>query len=160
MHSYVFQITENQLDKTAWVTGEYLYEHPDFLPIADTVDDFERRDDAIQGFSSWLERYKLGTMFDDSFVLAPEAAEVHFERRFAAFQKAVKALQEVNEEQFHHEHGLVQSRIDRLRQIFTNEHDPYVLLAGRVMAAPLDEFMRNAKTGVPYYIGGVLDFHF
>lgn len=160
MHSYVFQITEAPLDKNAWVTGEYLYEHPDFLPIADAVDNFESRDDAIQDFGSWLERNKLGTMFGDSFVLAPEAAEVHFESRFTAFRQALKALQGVNEEQFHHEHDLVQSRIDSLRQIFTNERDSYVLLADRVMAAPMDEFMRNAKTGVPYYIGGVLDFHF
>ena len=160
MHSYIFQITQAPLGKEAWVTSEYLSEHPDFLPIADAVSDMEDRDGAIQCFGSWLTRNKLGTMFGDSFVLAPEAAEVYFFGRFTAFQQAVFDLRKVEKGQFLHEHDLLRKLIDNLEQIFTNKHTPYVLLADQVEAVPLDEFMRKAKPGVPYYIGGVLDFHF
>lgn len=158
MHSYVYQISEKPLSEKEWITREYLMEHPDFLPVADGMDDVTDRGRPVELLASCLEHGQLGTMFDDSFVLAPDAAESYFAGRFAAFQQAAAALQKLNENQFLHEHRLVQNLICDLGRAFTNRYGGYVLLDKREDAVSLDEFIRSAKPGVCYFIGGILDY--
>lgn len=160
MHNYIYQISEKRPQKGEWVTSEYLWKYPDFLSVADSVDDVLERAHVIGRFGSWLAQNHLGTMSGDCFILAPEAAERYFAGRFAAFQQAMSALQALNENQFLHEHCLIQNLINDLGRIFTDKLNAYVLLDDIEEAVPMDEFMRSAKAGIPYYIGGVLDYHF
>ena len=158
MHYHIYELFEAPQSADEWATPYDFNEHPDAFPIADRVGEADDRAAAITCFGAWLEERRLGSLEGESFTIDPKAAERHFKGRYDAFQKAVSALQVLNETQFIHDHDWVQALIDKLGEAFTQRHGDYVLWGCDLTPTPLEEFLRKAKYGTRYYIGAVLKY--
>lgn len=155
--SYIYELFEAPHPKSEWISEYDFNEHPSAFTGADWVESVKDRDSVIASFGAWLEKYQLGLLKDEMFLIDRQAAERHFEGRFAAFQQAVTALQLLTETQFIHEHDQVQGMIDQVGRAFTQQYGDYVLQEGEA-PMPLEEFLRKAQPGQRYYFGAVLSY--
>lgn len=152
--SYIYELLQAPRPADEWTTEYDLSESPSAFPIASRIGTVTDRDAVIKSFGTWLEERRLGWLNGDVFAIDPQAAERYFEGRYAAFQKAVMALQELNETQFIHDHDWVQALIDKLGERFTSKHGDYVLWDDDA-PIPFEEFLRKAQPGQRYYFGAV-----
>lgn len=153
--SYIYELFQAPRPKDEWTTEYDFDESPDAFPIAERVGMAEDRDAVIGRFGAWLEEHRLGLLVGEAFIIDTQAADRYFEGRFAAFQKAVSALQELNEVQFIHDHDWVQALIDKLGEAFTSKYGDYVLLGDDMTPTPFEEFLRKAQPSQRYYFGAV-----
>lgn len=153
--SYIYELFQAPRPKDEWTTEYDFDESPDAFPIAERVGMVEDRDAVIASFGAWLEEHRLGLLVGEAFIIDTQAADRYFEGRFAAFQKAVSALQELNEVQFIHNHDWVQALIDKLGEAFTSKYGDYVLLGDDMTPTPFEEFLRKAQPSQRYYFGAV-----
>lgn len=158
--SYIYELLQAPVPPDEWTTEYDFNESHGAFPIADWVNAVGDRETVIARFGAWLEENRLGFLDGEAFTIDAEAADRHFEGRFAAFQQAVTALQKLNETQFIHDHDWVAALIDNLGRAFTQKYGDYVLWGDDMTPTPLDEFLRKAQPGVCYYIGAVLKYKY
>ncbi|WP_300607207.1 hypothetical protein [uncultured Oscillibacter sp.] len=158
MHNYIYELLQAPVPEEEWTKAWEYHEHPDAFPISDIVEDAKDRSAVITRFGAWLKENRLGELDGESFTIDAQVVDCYFEGRFAVFQQAVTALQQLNESQFIHNHDQVQGLIFDLTEIFTQKHGDYVLWNDGLEPTPLEEFLRKAKPGVRYCIGAVLDY--
>ena len=158
MNNYIYELLQAPIPVSEWTVSWEYHEHPDAFPIAVTLEAAEERSDVNTRFGAWLEENRLGELDGETFTIDAQAADRYFESRFAAFQQAVTALQQLNEVQFIHEHDQTQNLIFDLTETFTQKYDDYVLWNGDLVPIPLEEFLRKAQPGVQYCIGAVLTY--
>lgn len=156
--SYIYELFQAPRPKDEWATEYDFDESPDAFPIAERVEIAEDRNAVIGHFGAWLEEHQLGKLDGDGFTIGAQATDRYFEGRFVAFQKAVSALQELNEVQFIHDPDWVQALIDKLGQAFTQKYGDYVLWGDDMTPTPLEEFLRKAQPGQRYYFGAVMSY--
>lgn len=156
MENYIYELLQAPVPAEEWTVAWEYHEHPDAFPIADVVEDAEDRSNVIARFGAWLKENRLGELSSETFTVDAQAADRYFEGRFAAFQQAIAALQQLNEAQFIHEHDQVQGLIDGLTETFTQKYGNYVLWSDDMVPTPLEEFLRKARPGDRYCIGAVL----
>ena len=152
---YIYELFQAPRPADEWTTEYDLNESPSAFPIASRIGAAMDRGAVIARFGAWLEERRLGWLDGDVFAIDPQAAERYFEGRYTAFQKAVMALQALNETQFIHDHGWVQTLIDALGEAFTSKYGDYVLLGDDMTPTPLEEFLRKAQPGQRYCFGAV-----
>lgn len=155
---YIYELLQVPAPAEEWTTEYDFSESPSAFPIADWVNAVEDRETVITHFGAWLEENGLGKLNGEAFTIDTRATDRYFEGRFAAFQKAIMALQELNEVQFIHDHGWVQALIDKLGEAFTSKYGDYVLLGDDMTPTPFEEFLRNAQPGQLYYLGAVFRY--
>ncbi len=160
MHNYIYELLPAPVPAIEWTKAWEYHEHPDSFPLADTVEDAKDRDKVIANFGAWLREHELGELNDETFTIDARTADRYFTGRFAAFRKAVTALQKLNEAQFIHDHNQVQGLISQLSETFTTKYSDYVLWNEGLSPTPMEEFLRKAESGVRYYIGAVLDYKY
>lgn len=158
MYNFIYELLQAPVPEDEWTRAWEYHEHPDAFPIADTVEDAKDRSEVIERFGTWLKENRLGKLTGEVFTVDTKAADRYFEGRFAAFQKAMAALQQLNEVQFIHDHDRVQGLIDALAESFTQKYVDYVLWSDDMEPTPLEEFLRKAKPWTRYYIGAVLAY--
>ena len=158
MYNYIYELLQAPAPADEWTGAWEYHEHPDAFPIADMVEDAKDRSNVIVRFGEWLNENRLGELAGETFTVDAQAADRYFEGRFAAFQKAMAALQQLNETQFIHDHDRVQGLIFDLTENFTQKYGDYVLWNEGLEPTPLEEFLRKAKPGVRYCIGAVLAY--
>lgn len=157
MYNYVYELLQSPAPADEWATEYDLSEYPDAFPVADRIGTVEDREAVIARFGAWLEEHRLGQSEGEGFTIDAQAADCYFEGRFAAFQKAVSALQELNEVQFIHDHDWVQALIDKLGRAFTSKYGDYVLWDDDI-PIPFEEFLRKAQPDKLYYFGAVFNY--
>ena len=157
--SYIYELFQAPRPEEEWTTEYDFDESPSAFPIAERVVLAANRDAVIAHFGAWLEKRRLGLWMGEMFLVDRQAADRYFEVRFASFQKAVSALQELNEIQFIHDHDWVQALIDKLGEAFTSKYGDYVLWGDDMTPTPLEEFLRKAQPGQRYYFGAVFYYH-
>ena len=155
---YIYELFQAPRPEAEWITEYDFDESPSAFPITERVGLAADRDAVINHFGAWLEEHRLGLLMGELFLVDRQAADRYFEGRFAAFQKAVSALQELNEVQFIHDHDWVQALIDKLGQAFTQKYGDYVLWGDDRTPTPLEEFLRKAQPGQRYYFGAVMSY--
>lgn len=158
MYNYIYELLQVPVPADEWAKAWEYHEHPDAFPIADIVEDAKDRSGVIVRFGALLKENQLGELDGETFTIDAEAADRYFEGRFAAFQQAVTALQQLNEAKFIHEYDQVQSLIFNLIETFTQKYGDYVLWNDGLEPIPLEEFLRKARPDVRYCIGAVLDY--
>lgn len=158
MYNYIYELLQEPIPTDEWTRAWEYHEHPDAFPIADIVEDAKDRDSVIKCFGAWLKENRLGKLSGETFTIDPDTADRYFEGRFAAFQSALAALQQLNETQFIHDHDRVQGLIDDLTRTFTQKYGDYVLWGSSLEPTPLEEFLRKAQHGTSYCIGAVLSY--
>ena len=158
MYNFIYELLQAPVPEDEWTRAWEYHEHPDAFPIADTVEDAKDRSEVIERFGTWLKENRLGKLTGEMFTVDAKAADRYFEGRFTAFQKAMVALQQLNEAQFIHGHDRVQGLIDALTESFTQKYGDYVLWDDGMEPTSLEEFLRKAKPETRYYIGAVLAY--
>jgi hypothetical protein len=158
MHNYIYELLPAPIPAEERTGAWEYHEHPDTFHIADIVEDAKDRSGVIAVFGAWLKENRLGELDGETFTIDAQAADRYFEGRFAAFQQAITALQQLNETQFIHDHDQVQKLISDLTETFTQKYGDYVLWGNGLEPMPLEEFLRKAESGVRYCIGAVLDY--
>ena len=158
MRNYIYELLQARVPADEWTEAWEYQEHPDAFPIADVVEKAKNRSGVIAHFGEWLKENQLGELDGETFTIDAQAADRYFEDRFAAFQQAVTALQQLNETRFIHDHNQVQNLIFNLTETFTQQYGDYVLWGDGLEPTPLEEFLRKAQPGVRYCIGAVLDY--
>lgn len=158
MQNYIYELFQAPVPADEWTAAWEYHENPDAFPIADTVEDAEDRSGVIDRFGAWLKENRLGELSGETFAVDAQAADRYFAGRFAAFQRAITGLQQLNEAQFIHEHDRVQGLIFDLTETFTQKYGNYVLWNEGLEPTPLEEFLRKAKSGNRYCIGAVLAY--
>ena len=160
MHNYIYELLQAPVPSDEWASEWDLNEHPDAFPIADRIGKVEDRMAVISHFGAWLKENGLGALDGEAVTIDTQAADRYFEGRFAAFQTAMTALQQLNEAQFIHEHDQTQNLIFDLTETFTQKYGDYVLLGCGLAPTPMEEFLRKAEPGTRYYIGAVLTYKY
>lgn len=158
MHYYVYQFFNEPHPQTDWVPEWFFTEQPTFFPVADTIVAVEKRAEVIRMFGLWLEENRLGTLSQDGFTLTPDACTRYFKNRFGAFKKAAAALQNISETQFASNHHMIENRLAELNNSFCNVLGDYVLSGNKGEPISMDQFIRTAAPGQPYYFGAVMDY--
>lgn len=156
--SYIYELLQAPAPPDEWTTEYDFNESPSAFPVADWVNAAENRETVIARFGAWLEENRLGLLDGEAFTIDTNAADRYFEGRFTAFQKAVSALQVLNETQFIHDHDWVAALINNLGNAFTQKYGDYVLWGDDMTPTSLDEFLRKAKPGRRYYFGAVFRY--
>lgn len=160
MCNYIYELLQAPVLAEEWTKAWEYHEHPDAFPIADMVEEAKDRSGVIARFGAWLKESRLGKLDAEAFTIDAQAADRYFEGRFAAFQQAVMALQQLNETRFIHDHDQVQGLIFSLTETFAQKFCDYVLWGDGLEPMPLEEFLRKAQPGVRYYIGAVLVYQY
>lgn len=160
MHNYIYELLQAPVPSDEWASEWDLNEHPDAFPIADRIGKVEDRMAVISHFGAWLKENGLGALDGEAVTIDTQAADRYFEGRFAAFQKAVSDLQQLNEAQFVHEYDRVQNLIDALAETFAQKYGDYVLWGCDLAPTPMEEFLRKAEPGTRYFIGAVLTYKY
>ncbi len=158
MYNYIYELLQAPTSADEWTSEWELSERPEAFPVASRIGTVEDRAAVIARFGAWLEKHRLGMLTCEAFVINAQAANRYFEGRFAAFQQAMIALQQLDEAQFIHDHDRVQGLIHDLAESFTQKYGDYVLWGDSLEPTPLEEFLRKAQPGEQYYIGAVLSY--
>ena len=152
MHSRIFQVSMEPIDKDDYIEESYYYDHWFTNSVADYVsDDCDRKKD-IQ----WLKDCVNGIAFgydDHGVCFVVKSKEEYFSRAFDAFKNVLERIKDCTIEEF-------ATGIDgmwKLKDLYEEKFGFYVDADGELMA--FDSFVRHCTVGRKYYIGGTVDYH-
>lgn len=151
MHSRIFQVSMEPINKGEYICDSDYYEHWFTREIADYVDDSDRESDI-----SWLERNVRGYLVDkdeNGEYLIVTNKEKYFEPKYKNFMKALNEIGNPTLEEF-------TNGIDLwyLKNADEDKFGFYVDADGELMT--FDAFVRRCVINEKYYIGNILDYHF
>lgn len=153
MHSRIFQISKEPIDKADYIdSGYYDYDHWFTNSVADYVSDDCNRDADIE----WLKSCAKGLIFDkdnygDYFVVKNK--EDYFESKFKTFQTSLDKIKECTIEDF--SNGML--GIWSLKNAYEEKFGFYVDVDGEVIS--FDSFVRCFAVNEKWYVGNTLDYH-
>lgn len=155
MHSRIFQISDKPISENDYINETDYYDTGFIGEIADYVSDDTDREDDIE----WLKTYfKDVADFDgDSFTIINQRK--YFEKRFNNFLEVIKEISLLTFEDFCTDGNYFNSKMWQLNVAYRDKFGFYMddEYAG---TEPLDDFMRRAKNGDVFYIGGTVDYHY
>lgn len=135
-------------------------DHSVFLCKCAVVDEIEdkERTSALQTFGKWLKKEGLGELKKSVFTLNEDVCcGRHFADRYAGFHQLTQALAAVTEADYLHRFHDIRNLTSDLMKAIVDDDDDYVLLDGSLFT--MDEFLRQAKPGISYYIGTICKYH-
>lgn len=135
-------------------------DHSAFLSKCAVVDELEdkERTNALQAFGKWLKKEELGTLKKTVFTLNADVnSGKHFADRYAGFHQLTETLTAITEDDYLHRFHDVRNLTSDLMKAIVDDDDDYVLLDGSLFT--MDEFLRQAKPGISYYIGNICKYH-
>ena len=161
MHSRIFEISEKPVPEDERYSFEML---PDWFygSVADYADDIpdDHRDDEIQ----WLVGFFSGQCQNDGdrISFTDKAVEYHFRRSYWDFVKAGSLLSAFSFDAFCGKtgHQALDTTLYGLNKAYNDKFGFYVYDRDRDGLYTLDTWLREADLSEPYYIGGILDYHF
>jgi len=158
MHSRIYQITTAPVEADEYISDCDFCEHWFTRSFADFVDGGIDRSYELTCLRESLEDSGVAVFHDgDSFIILPDGKTAWFRNRHRSFIEAVKKAAAISLEAFM-DSGL-DTLIIEIKSSFCDEYGPYVS-SEEFDTIPLDEFIRECKSGERYYIGGILDYKF
>ncbi len=158
MHSRIFQISKQPIDKTDYIEEDNYYDHWFTNQIADYVNGDTNRESDIDWLKSCYNNQGLSFGADDNgeyFVI--EDKNKYFAPKFERFQKLLQELSAVTLDDFvSHKTSL---QMYSLKEAYNDRYGFYVD-SEDIFLVSFDEFVRCSKVGVKYYIGATIDYHF
>lgn len=160
MHNKIYQIELTPINEDEYLHESQLEDYWFTNAIADRISDEIDYDECISNLKRRLEHNKIAKFSeeDNSFMLLANAQKSHFADSYTNFVKAIKTLSETTENEFLSDFEKVDKEIRNICSLFCNCFEDYVF-SDEFGPVPFDEFIRNAETGKPYYIGGIVDYH-
>ena len=154
MHSRIFQVSMNPIDKEDYIIESDYYDHWFTNEIADYVNGDTDRENDIE----WLKGYNSSMSFgeDDGgeyFIIKDK--EKYFEGSFNRFIDVLNKIKDCTLNDFSTGLG---GDMWALKDAYEDKFGFYVNADGETMS--LDSFVRRCATGEKYYIGSTIDYHF
>lgn len=158
MHSRIYQINKEPIPKCDYIEEDNYYDHWFTNSIADYVNGNTDRDDDIKWLKDCYEEKGLsfGTDNDGEYFIIEDKIK-YFAQNFEAFQKALKELSMGTLDDFIS--GECGISLYRLKESYNDKFGFYVECED-CGCETFDGFMRYATTGVKYYIGATIDYHY
>lgn len=155
MHSRIFQLGKEPIPQYEWMVESDL---PDwfFETIADAAMVSEDRKEDIERLMSSLKG--IASFEDDTITFSEDAAIRYFSGIYPAFLEKLNALRGVTLEEFAGITGDCRQKIYSLNEAYNDEFSVYIYYDYRLMT--MEEFFRYITLDKPFYLGGVLDYHF
>ena len=158
----IFQISQNPIPTEMRITKDDFYMSSFVGDVAIKLETLDRYEQIKQIglLGQWLEENNLGKIEDDVLTLQPEFLnQPYYSQRFLDFKAAIEKLKAVDKQKFLEDLDGVRNTIFEVEGILIKQQDHYVCWDSD-NAIPLDEFLRTATPGKPYYIGGVCRFKY
>ena len=156
----IYQIGMKPVKKQDYLTEDYFFEHEFLRNVATSVEKNPHRTNALLSLKERLEKINVAAFSaSDTFALSPNAKENYFSGRYSSYLSAVSNLQSVTLSEFCCQQGEFDDKIYALNQSVCDRFGDYVQIPEEDCIVPIDEFIRNAKIGESYYIGGILDYY-
>lgn len=150
MHSRIFQMSVNPIDKTNYISEDDLPEYF-FNEIADYAHESQnsRKDDIIWFTESTCNIFKY--INDNKIKLTQK--ENYFSSRYEYFKETLKALNDITLEDFKRNINLYE-----LKMSADDDYGFYIFDDNGLHT--MDDWIRNNSTeNTIYYIGTILDYH-
>lgn len=160
MHSRVFEISANPIPESERNTYDIL---PDWFygSVADYADDIpdEQRDDEIQWFVSFFSGQLKHD--GDKVEFTDSVLEHHFRRPYWDFLKAASLLSAFSFDAFCGKtgHEALGTTLYELNSAYNDKFGFYVFDRDSDALKTLDTWLRESDLTVPYYLGGIFDYH-
>ena len=154
MHSRIFQVSMEPIDKDDYIEESNYYDHWFTNSVADYVSDSEYRDEDLK----WIEDcydtrgIKFGVDNNGEYLIVEDKRK-YFENSFNKFMKAISKIQNCTIDDF--ANGI--SEMWQLKDSYEEKFGFYVDADGELMT--FDYFMRNCAVNEKYYLGGTVDYH-
>lgn len=158
----IFQISQNPIPTEMRITKDDFYMSSFVGDVAIKLETLDRYEQIKQIglLGQWLEENNLGKIEDDVLTLQPEFLnQPYYSQRFLDFKAAIEKLKAVDKQKFLEDLDGVRNTIFEVEGSLIKQQDHYVCWDSD-NAIPLDEFLRTATPGKPYYIGGVCRFKY
>ena len=165
MYNYIFEVRENPIPVEEWTCAESIDGNHPFRAQTDFVEDVLSgdRNTTIDVFLQSLYekcgwRMKYSASEDDRWFCFDEGFNfAYFGKQYNQFVSAQTKLSHITSfENF--VNGSVRSVIEALGTAFNTMYDDCVMMDGENINT-LDEFIRKARAGQKYYIGGVMTYY-
>lgn len=163
MHSRIFELSTEPIPETERLDEDSV---PEWfcMSVADYVDNIEdhQRIGEIEWFASQFGDACEKDPKTEVFTFAPSAKELFFKARYAAFKELGGKLAATTFDEF------VSNRLDSefgmnmylFKQSCDDRFGFYVYDRDSSDLVTLDTWMRSIDTSCPYYVGGIVDYHF
>lgn len=158
----IFQISQNPIPTEMRITKDDFYMSSFVGDVATKLETLDRYEQIKQIglLGQWLEENNLGKIEDDVLTLQLELLnQPYYSQRFLDFKAAIEKLKAVDKQKFLEDLDGVRNTIFEVEGSLIKQQDHYVCWDSD-NAIPLDEFLRTATSGKPYYIGGVCRFKY
>lgn len=152
MHSRIFQVSMNPINKGEYICDEDYYKHWFTREIADYVSDDCNREEDIEWLTDAARGYLVNKDDDGEYFVVANKEE-YFAPAYERFMKALNEIGKPTLEEFTNGIGLW-----NLKNAAEDKFGFYVDADGELMT--FDAFIRGCVTNEKYYIGGTVDYHF
>jgi len=158
----IYQISQKPIDSENWIDENDFYMTSFLGDVAtkiESISDAERRE-KIHSLARFLEENKLGKIENGVITLQPEMLQQHYySQRYMEFKGVIKKLNAIDKQKFLEDLDGVRNAIFEVESALIKQQDHYVCWDSEE-PIPLDEFLRSATIGKPYYIGGVCSYKY
>ena len=156
MHSRIFQVSTEPIDKADYIKESDYYDHWFTKSIADYVDDDCYRDEDLKWLEDCYENegIKFGVDSNGEYLII-ENKEVYFANSFKRFRKLLDKIKDVTLQDF--VEGI--HEIYSLKSAYEDKFGFYMELDGWGLIT-MDSFVRGCPENVKYYIGKSIDYHY
>ena len=154
MHSRIFQVSMNPIEKYDYIRESDYYDHWFTNEIADYVNGDTDRESDIEWLQEYSNAFDFGADDDGIYFIVKDKAE-YFKPSFKRFQEAINTINNYTFEDF--VDGFY-GAMYQLKDAYEDKFGFYINADGETMS--LDSFVRRCVTGEKYYIGATIDYHF
>lgn len=160
MYFNIYQISQNPIPAEEWITESDFYFSVFLGEIANKVDSVTDREERITELGNWLRQQGLGSIQGNKLTLNPDMLEKpYYAERYEKFKEAAQTLSRVSRERYLEDLDGIRNMISEIEEQVIETRSHYVCWDSED-PIPLDEFLRTAVCGKPYYIGGVCKFQY
>lgn len=157
MHSRIFQIEAFPVGELDYITEDDI---PDWFmtDIADYISNEIERQNEVERLAGTLEG--VADIKDETITFRSDVRK-YFGEKYKQFLKSAQNLANATEPEFAHGNYDIEMELYTLRNSYNDRFGFYVVNDGELYT--LDNFIRYRATcglGTPWYIGGILDYHF
>lgn len=160
MHSTIYEFSEQPISKKRWTTVDSLPEWF-FQTVADSAADTDEITRAVQ--IRCLEQHfgDLCIREGDQLRFVCDFKARYFRKSYPYFMAAVQALTKASYDMFS---GIVpapafHAALNSVTESYADRFGFYIYDADRAELLPLDAWLRKADLSIPYFVGGVMDYH-
>lgn len=158
MHSRIFQISKNPIDKSDYIEESNYWNHWFTNSVADYVNGDTNRESDINWLKTCYANRGLSFGVDNGEVyFIVEDKSKYFAKSFEVFQNALKKLSEVTLDDF--VNGMCGGQVYSIKAAYDDDLGFYVDGDDAGMQT-FDDFIRYNDNGAKFYIGATIDYHF